>query len=148
MPGGADPPADPNRAGLAILMFEQDGRTVRDNFIAVNIFYRNSGLAVDGAVYSIVIDQFRAPVAWPEGDLNGNRILNNIVLREPGSAGEAAVLHIRRPDEAGNLPYTLAQFQTIYRDAANNVEADPRFTDEANRVFTLQAGSPAFDVGW
>ena len=148
VPGDTNPPADPNRAGLAILMFEQDGRTVRDNFIAVNIFYRNSGLAVDGAVYSIVIDQFRAPVAWPEGDLNGNRILNNIVLREPGSAGEAAVLHIRRPDEAGNLPYTLAQFQTIYRDAANNVEADPRFTDEANRVFTLQAGSPAFDVGW
>ena len=85
--------------------------------------------------------------AWPEGDLNGNRILNNIVLREPGSAGEPAVLHIRRPDQGVNATYTLAQLETIYPDAANNLEVDPRFTGEANRVFAIRAGSPAIDRG-
>src|SRR5207302_3822298 len=111
---GAVAPAEPDQAGLSILMFERDGRTVRDNIIASNIFYRNSGFAFGGAAYSIVIDHFRAPVAWPEGDLNGNRIMNNIVLREPGSAGGPAVLHIRRPDQGVNATYTLAQFETIY----------------------------------
>ena len=144
---GAAAPTEPDQAGLAILMFERDDRTVRDNVIASNIFYRNSGFAFGGAVFSIVIDHFRAPVAWPEGDLNGNRILNNIVRREPGSAGEPAVLHIRRPDQGVNATYTLAQFETIDRDAANNLEVDPRFTGEANRVFAIRAGSPAIDRG-
>ena len=138
-------PAGADRAGLAILMFEQDGRTVRDNLIAYNIFYRNSGFAFDGAIYSIVIDHFRA-VAWPEGTLNGNRILNNIILREPSSAGEVSVLRIRRPDEGGNVSYTLAQFDAVYPEVADNLEVDPRFTDEANRVFTLREDSPA--AGW
>ena len=138
-------PAGADRAGLAILMFEQDGRTVRDNLIAYNIFYRNRGFAFDGGMYSIVIDHFRA-VAWPEGTLNGNRILNNIILREPSSAGEVSVLRIRRPDEGGNVSYTLAQFDAVYPEVADNLEVDPRFTDEANRVFTLREDSPA--AGW
>jgi len=140
-------PAGADRAGLAILMFEQDGRTVRDNLIAYNIFYRNSGFAFDGAIYSIVIDHFRA-LAWPEGTLNGNRILNNIILREPSSAGEVSVLRIRRPDEGGNVSYTLAQFDAVHSEVADNLEVDPRFTDEANRVFTLREDSPALQAGW
>jgi parallel beta helix pectate lyase-like protein len=143
---GAPPGAD--RAGLAILMFEQDGRTVRDNVVAYNIFYRNSGFRFGDAIYSIVIDHGRAPAPWPEGSLNGNRIMNNSILREPGSAGELAVLHIRQPDQAGNRAYTLAQFETAHPGAANNLEVDPRFTDEENRVFTLREDSPAFAAGW
>jgi parallel beta helix pectate lyase-like protein/Big-like domain-containing protein len=135
-------PAGADRAGLAILMFEQDGRTVRDNFIACNIFYRNSGFRFGDAIYSIVFDHFRA-VAWPEGTLNGNRIVNNIILRDPASAGEVAVLRIRRPEDGANVSYTLAQFDDVHPEAANNLEVDPRFTDEANRVFTLREDSPA-----
>ena len=147
LPTATAEPAGADRAGLAILMFEQDGRTVRDNLIAYNIFYRNSGFAFGGAIYSIVIDHFLA-VAWPEGTLNGNRILNNIILREPGSAGEISVLRIRRPEEGGNVSYTLAQFDDLHPEVANNLEVDPRFVDEAKRVFTLQEDSPAFHAGW
>ncbi len=140
-------PAGADRAGLAILMFEQDGRTVRDNVFAYNIFYRNSGFAFGGAVYSIVIDHFQA-AAWPESSLNGNQILNNILLREPGSAGEVAVLHVRRPADGENVSYTLPQFEAVHAEVANNLEVDPRFTDEANRVFTLRNDSPARNAGW
>ncbi|MBI3029560.1 MAG: right-handed parallel beta-helix repeat-containing protein [Candidatus Rokubacteria bacterium] len=145
--GGTAAPANAGQAGVAILLFEQDGRTVRDNLIANNVFFRNSGFAFGGAIYSVVIEHFQTPVAWPEGSLNGNRIQNNILLREPGSAGELAVLRIRRPDQGGNVDYTLAQFEALYPEAANNLETDPRFADEANRVFALQAGSSAIDEG-
>ena len=62
------------------------------------------------------------------------------------TAGEVSVLRIRRPDEGGNVSYTLAQFDAVYPEVADNLEVDPRFTDEANRVFTLREDSPA--AGW
>lgn len=145
--GGTAAPASAAVAGVAILLFEQDGRTVRDNLFANNVFFRNSGFAFGDAVYSIAVDHFNTPVAWPDGSLNGNRLRNNIILREPGSAGERAILHIRRSDQGGNVDYTLPQFEAAYAEASNNFEADPRFVDEANRLFTLQPGSPAIDRG-
>jgi hypothetical protein len=81
------------------------------------------------------------------GSLNGNRIENNIVLRQPGAAGAPTVLRIRNPAQGGNLAYTLGAFQQTYAEASGNLETDPMFTDEANRVFTLRAGSPAIDRG-
>lgn len=133
--------------GAGIFISEKDGRAVRDNLVANNIFFRNRGFALQGARYSIVIEHFHTPEAWPEGSLNGNLLRNNIALREPGSAGELAVLRIRRPDQGANVDYTVAQLEALYADAANNLEADPRFADEANRLFSLQAGSPAIDRG-
>ncbi len=135
------------QAGVAVLVFEKDGRAVRDNVLANNVFFRNRGFAFAGAVYSVVIEHFHTPAAWPEGSLNGNRFSHNIFLREPGAAGEPSVLRIRRADQGGNLNYTLAQLEAVHAEAADNMEVDPRFTDEANRVFTLQAGSPAIDAG-
>ena len=131
----------------AIALREWDGRSVRDNLVANNIFFRNAGFAFEGNVYTITINHYGNPTAWPVGSLNGNRIENNIFLRQPGSAGEPMVLRIREPAQGGNLSYTLAGFQQTYAEASGNLETDPRFTDEANRVFTLRAGSPAIDRG-
>jgi parallel beta helix pectate lyase-like protein/Big-like domain-containing protein len=145
--GAAGIAAGAGQSGVGVLIFEQDGRTVRDNLIANNVFFRNRGFPFDGVIYSVVIDHFSAPTAWPEGSLNGNRIWSNILLREPGSEGTLAILRVRGPNQGGNVGYTLAQFEALYAGAANNLEADPRFTDEANRQFALQAGSPAIDQG-
>jgi parallel beta helix pectate lyase-like protein/Big-like domain-containing protein len=139
--------ADAGQAGLGVLILERDGRAVRANLIANNVFFRNRGFPFDGVIYSIVVDHFYAPAAWPEGSLNGNQIRSNLLLREPGSMGEVAILRVRGPDQGGNSGYTLAQFEALYAGASSNLEADPEFTDEANRQFALQAGSPAIDQG-
>ncbi len=126
---------------------EKDSRSVRDNLIANNIFFRNGGFPLDGRRYTIGIEHYGNPTAWPPGSLNGNRLTNNILLRQPGTAGEPMALHIRTPGQGGNLTFTLAQLQASHREAAGNLELDPRFTDEAGRVFTLRPGSPAVDRG-
>src|SRR5438067_1944573 len=126
---------------------ESDGRSVRDNLIANNIFFRNNGFQQSGQFYTITITHYGNPTSWPVGSLNGNRIQNNIVLRQPGSAGEVTVLRIRDGSQGGNLSYTLAAFEQTYATASGNLQVDPMFTDEANRVFTLRSGSPAIDRG-
>src|SRR5207253_2830985 len=131
----------------AIHFRESDGRSVRDNLIVNNIFFRNPGLQLSGQSYTITITHYGNPTSWPVGNLNGNRIQNNIFLRQPGSTGEATVLRIRDASQGGNLSYTLAAFQQTYTEASGNLETDPMFTDEASRVFTLSAGSPAIDRG-
>jgi hypothetical protein len=128
-------------------LFEQNGRSVRDNLIINNIFFRNAGLLFEGDRYTIVIDQYNTSTPWPVGSFNGNQLKNNIILRQPGAAGERLLLRIRTEAQGGNLKYTLAQFEAAHAGAADNVEADPQFTDEANRVFTLRPGSPAIDRG-
>ena len=135
-----------NNSG-ALNIRESDGRSVRDNFIANNIFFRNNGFAWEGNTYAITINHYGNSTAWPVGSLNGNRIENNIVLGQPGATGMPDVLRIRNPAQGGNLAQTLAAFQQTYTEASGNLEADPRFTDETNRVFTLRAGSPAIDRG-
>jgi len=135
-----------NNSG-ALNITEANDRSVRDNFIANNIFFRNDGFAYESNNYAITINHFGTSTAWPVGSLNGNRIENNIVLRQPGAAGSPMVLRIRNPAQGGNLAYTLGAFQQTYAEASGNLETDPMFTDEANRVFTLRAGSPAIDRG-
>src|SRR2546421_2924333 len=135
-----------NNSG-AIHLRESDGRSVRDNLIANNIFFRNKGFISGGNDYAITITHYGNPTSWPVGSLNGNRIQNNIILRQPGSAGEVTVLRIRDGSQGGNLSYTLAAFQQTYANASGNLQVDPMFTDEANRVFTLRSGSPAIDRG-
>ena len=120
---------------------------MRDNLIANNIIFRNDGFAWNGATYTIGIEHYQNPTAWPVGSLNGNRFVSNIVLRQPGTAGEPLVLRIRSHDLGGNLSYTLTQFQATHPEAADNLEVDPLFTDEAKRVFTLRPGSPAAKRG-
>lgn len=132
-------------SGLQVV--EKDGRSVRDNLIANNIFFRNGGSRPDERTPTITIDHYHAPTAWPVGSLNGNRLANNVILRQPGRAGEPAVLRVRSTGQGGNLTFTLAQFQAIHREAADNLEVDPAFTDEAKRVFALRRGSPAVDRG-
>src|SRR5437764_457476 len=95
-----------NNSG-AIHFRESDGRSVRDNLIANNIFFRNNGFQQSGQFYTITITHYGNPTSWPVGSLNGNRIQNNIVLRQPGSAGEVTVLRIRDGSQGGNLSYTL-----------------------------------------
>jgi hypothetical protein len=135
-----------NNSG-AINIRVSDGRSVRDNFIANNIFFRNNGFAWEGNTYAITINHYDNPTAWPVGSLNGNVIENNIVLRQPGAAGVPTVLRIRNPAQGGNLAQTLGAFQQTYAGASGNLEAEPMFSDEANRVFTLRPGSPAIDRG-
>ncbi len=130
-----------------LFVSEKNGRTVRDNLIVNNIFFRNHGFALDGRTYTIGIEHYHSPTAWPVGSLNGNRIENNILLREPGTAGEPLVLRIRNADQGGNLTYTLAQFQAAHRAAADNLEADPLLTDESKRVFSVRPDSPAAKRG-
>jgi parallel beta helix pectate lyase-like protein len=130
-----------------LFVSEKHGRAVRDNLIANNIMFRNGGFAWNGGTYTIGIEHYENPTAWPVGSLNGNRFVSNIVLRQPGTAGEPLVLRIRKHDLGGNLTYTLAQFQATHREAADNLEVDPMFTDEAKRVFTLRPGSPAAQRG-
>ncbi|OLB92267.1 MAG: hypothetical protein AUI15_21385 [Actinobacteria bacterium 13_2_20CM_2_66_6] len=130
-----------------LFVSERHGRTVRDNLIANNIFFRNRGVAVDGRTYTIGIEHQHNPTAWPVGSLNGNRIENNMILRQPGAAGEPLVLRIRNAGQGGNLAYTLAQFQEAHRAAADNLEADPLLTDESKRVFTVRPDSPVAKRG-
>ncbi len=130
-----------------LFVSERHGRTVRDNLIANNIFFRNRGVAVDGRTYTIGIEHQHNPTAWPVGSLNGNRIENNMILRQPGAAGEPLVLRIRTAGQGGNLAYTLAQFQEAHRAAADNLEADPLLTDESKRVFTVRPDSPVAKRG-
>jgi parallel beta helix pectate lyase-like protein len=131
----------------ALWISEKHARTVRDNLIANNIFFRNGGFPLDGHVYSIGIEHYQNPTAWPVGSLNGNRLANNIVLRQPGTAGEPMVLRIRSDALGGNLTYTLTQLQATHSEATDNLEADPQFTDEAKRLFTLRPTSPAANRG-
>jgi Big-like domain-containing protein len=135
-----------NNSG-ALQLVESDGRAVRDNVIVNNIFFRNDGFAFGGQNYAITINHYGTSTAWPLGSLNGNRIRNNIVLRQPGAPGTPTVLRIRNGAQGGNVAYTLAAFQQTYTEASSNLETDPMFTDEASRVFTLRAGSPAIDRG-
>jgi Big-like domain-containing protein/parallel beta helix pectate lyase-like protein len=135
-----------NNSG-AINITEANDRSVRDNVIANNIFFRNDGFAYQGNNYAITINHYGNSTAWPLGSLNGNRIENNIVLRRPGVVGAPTVLRIRNPAQGGNVAQTLAAFQQTYAGASGNLETDPMFTDEANLVFTLRAGSPAIDRG-
>ena len=135
-----------NNSG-ALNIREANGRSVRDNFITNNIFFRNGGFAYAGNTYAITINHYGTSTAWPVGSLNGNRIENNIVQRQPGAASAPTVLRIRNPAQGGNLPQTLTAFQQMYAEASGNFEADPLFVDETNRVFTLRAGSPAIDRG-
>ncbi|MBI3029525.1 MAG: right-handed parallel beta-helix repeat-containing protein [Candidatus Rokubacteria bacterium] len=128
-------------------MSEKGGRRVTNNVIENNIFFRNAGFPLGSQTYTIGIEHYSNPTAWPVGSLNGNRIQNNILLRQPGSAGEPMVLRIRNASQGGNLTYTLSAFQQTYTEAANNLEADPLFTDAVSGVFTLRAGSPAVDAG-
>ena len=133
--------------GTPIWIFEKDGRVVQNNLVANNIFFRNAGSVQGGQPYQIVIDHYNNPTAWPEGNLNGNEFRNNIILRQPGAEAEPMVLRIRNASQGGNRSYTLAQFQAAHATATNNLAVDPLFTDETNRVFTLQQGSPAIDAG-
>ncbi|OLC12933.1 MAG: hypothetical protein AUH29_14800, partial [Candidatus Rokubacteria bacterium 13_1_40CM_69_27] len=130
-----------------LLIQEEDGLAVQNNLIANNIFFRNGGFPFGGNVYTIRIDQYNNPTAWPVGSLNGNVIENNIVLRQPGSAGEGSVIRVRNTSQGGNLDYTLGAFQATYAGARNNLEQDPLFVSESGDNFHLQAGSPAIDAG-
>src|SRR5437773_1397783 len=42
----------------AIALREWDGRSVRDNLVANNIFFRNAGFAFEGNVYTITINHY------------------------------------------------------------------------------------------
>jgi len=135
-----------NNAG-ALHFRISNGRTITQNVIENNIFFRNGGFQYQGNTYTITINHYDNGSAWPEGNLNGNVIKNNIFLRQPGSAGTPLVLHIRNSAQGGNVSYTLPGFQQISSAAFANFESDPMFTDEANRAFTLRSGSPAIDRG-
>src|SRR5438093_5150915 len=82
-------------------------RTLTQNVIENNIFFRNGGFQYQGNTYTITINHYDNGSAWPEGNLNGNVIKNNIFLRQPGSAGTPLVLHIRNAAQGGNVSYTL-----------------------------------------
>src|SRR5947207_2828813 len=135
-----------NNAG-ALHFRISNGRTITQNVIENNIFFRNGGFQYQGNTYTITINHYDNGSAWPEGNLNGNVIKNNIFLRQPGSAGTPLVLHIRNSAQGGNVSYTLPGFQQISSAAFANFESDPMFTDEANRAFTLRSGSAAIDRG-
>ncbi len=135
-----------NNAG-ALNIRESSGRSVRDNLIANNIFFRNAGWTFGSDSYTITINHYDNSSAWPVGSLNGNVIKNNIFLRQPGSAGTTMLLRIRNGGQGGNLSYTLPGFQQTYAAAVANFESDPMFMNESTRVFTLRSGSPAIDRG-
>lgn len=130
-----------------LVLAEKNGRKVRDNLIANNVFLDNGGYTYSGRVYTIGIDQYHNPTAWPVGSLEGNQIRNNVFRRRRGFAGETLVLRIRNPRHGDNLDYTLTKFEETYPEARDNLEVDPLFTDEVKHDFTLQARSPAMGRG-
>ncbi|MBI2524691.1 MAG: right-handed parallel beta-helix repeat-containing protein [Candidatus Rokubacteria bacterium] len=134
--------------GAGLYVFEKRGARVTETLIANNIFYRNGGAPPGpaGGSYTWLIDQYHTPAEyfWPEGSLNGNRITNNLVLREPGRTGELAVGRTRSAELRGGwLSYTLRDFERRYGEATGNFKADPGFVDEAGGNFHLRPDSPA-----
>ena len=78
-------------------------------------------------------------ITSPPGD--GNTIFSdyNCWLKDPRSK--------RMSRLAGQPTQTLAELQQVHGTDANSIEADPLFTDLANGVLTLEAGSPCFGAG-
>ena len=133
--------------GPGLSISEKNGLAVQNNRIANNIFFRNGGFPYEGNIYTIKIDQYHNPTAWPVGSLNGNVIENNMLLRQPGSAGEKSLIRVRNTAPGGNLYYTLREFQETYAAAKNNLEQDPLLVSERGGDFHLRPGSPAIDKG-
>src|SRR3989442_15775336 len=133
--------------GPGLSISEKDGLAVQNNLIANNIFFRNGGFPYEGNIYTIKIEHYHNPTAWPVGSLNGNVIENNIFLRQPGSAGKKSVILVRNTTQGGKLSYTLSEVQATYSADMKNLEQDPLFVSERGGDFHLRPGSPAIDKG-
>jgi hypothetical protein len=57
------------------------------------------------------------------------------------------LLNVGRAYNQDNTNYTLAAYTAATGLGAQSVEGDPRFTNAASRVFTLEPGSAAIDAG-
>ena len=120
--------------GYAFILKQLQGRQVKDNIIAQNRIFRNSGYKYYD-LYQFYVDLHAdVGVGWSVGSLNGNQIYRNAILRSGGflsplTKGEKLLL-ISRPWAATgnttnpNLWYTLAEMEKTFPGVEGNVEME------------------------
>lgn len=117
-----------------------------DQQLKNNIFYKNQFIQHDfrWSWYEVLNNK---PVQILTGRYNDILIENNDIFSS--QVDELYVIAFgERTSDSNQAPESLSWWETYYDQVfINNLQADPRFVDEANKDFYLQANSPMIDAG-